>query len=484
VKGDEQTGHYRDAMYTLHQYAELHDLDRDYEKNLRKQLKLEFKRREVSDEQVLGQFPSTVRRRVLRKLYLHALLRTSLMKGVRQQFVDAFLAACHVEVLTPGEEIVQRGTVSSDLFLLVDGVVEVDDKIETAVVKENEGLAGGTSIAGSELQRASGWSVCMVGGGEFINDVGFFTESPQAETMKTVVVSKILRLSRSAYKTLLEDHPGSFTRILENLLKKVEEAAAELGEAPEVNLTCRIDVLRAGSVFEDTSTSSSYNRDVQKTVAAVQSQTALTAVQDLIKMHMNKQKDDHTTRFLGAASRGEISTIVLMCEHGFDPNSADYDNRTALMVASMKGNNETVAKLLEYSCNPNLVDVHGTSALLEAVKNGNEETVALLLQNDARLCLAESKAASMLCQAVFDGDIMLLRRLLWAGIHANASDYDKRAAVHIAAAEGNVSALKVLVEAGADLGVKDRWGNTVSTEAKNANAGHVLEYLKTLSLQP
>ena len=203
-------------------------------------------------------------------------------------------------------------------------------------------------------------------------------------------------------------------------------------------------------------------------------------MQDLVQMHINKQKDDHTTRFLFAASRDDTTTISLMCGQGFDPDSADYDNRTALMVASMKGNTEAVIKLLEYQANPNRVDMHGSSALYEAAKNGHETTMDALLKHGAELCMDESQAASTLCQTVFDSDILTLRRLLRARIQINASDYDKRAAVHIAAAEGNVAALKVLVELGADLTLKDRWNNSIEDEAKAANAGPVLEYLKTL----
>jgi ankyrin repeat protein len=105
----------------------------------------------------------------------------------------------------------------------------------------------------------------------------------------------------------------------------------------------------------------------------------------------------------------------------------------------MKGNTEVVKLLLQYNADPNLTDVHGTSALLEAVKNGHEGTVQVLASHGASLCLPESLAASILCQAVFDGDIVLLQRLLRAGIPVNASDYDKRSASHIAVSSSSSS---------------------------------------------
>jgi hypothetical protein len=51
--------------------------------------------------------------------------------------------------------------------------------------------------------------------------------------------------------------------------------------------------------------------------------------------------------------------------------------------------------------------------------------------------------ASQLCTAVFDGDMPLLRRLLHAGASPNVGDYDKRTALHIAAADGNLPAVSV-----------------------------------------
>ena len=116
--------------------------------------------------------------------------------------------------------------------------------------------------------------------------------------------------------------------------------------------------------------------------------------------------------------------------------------------------------------------------MLEAVKNGHETTMNLLSQYGADLCMPENRAASVLCQAVFDGDILLLRRLVKVGICIDAADYDGRTASLIAAAEGNVSALRVLAEAGADLTLQDRWGNTVQDEAVRSNSQKLLAFLE------
>jgi glutaminase len=52
--------------------------------------------------------------------------------------------------------------------------------------------------------------------------------------------------------------------------------------------------------------------------------------------------------------------------------------------------------------------------------------------------LKEVQAAARLCTAVYQCNLPLLRRLMRAGTPVNAGDYDKRTALHISAAEGNL----------------------------------------------
>lgn len=119
--------------------------------------------------------------------------------------------------------------------------------------------------------------------------------------------------------------------------------------------------------------------------------------------------------------------------------------------------------------------MHGSTALLEAVKNGNDVAMEMLLKNGAQLCMPGSLAASVLCQTVFDGDVVLLKRLLKAGIEINAADYDMRTAAHIAAAESSVAIIRILASHGADLSLADRWGNTPWHDLKDPEAKELIK---------
>lgn len=52
-------------------------------------------------EQVLGIFPTTIRRRILRHLYLGHVKNAYLFKGVRQKFLDALLSVARIELFMP-----------------------------------------------------------------------------------------------------------------------------------------------------------------------------------------------------------------------------------------------------------------------------------------------------------------------------------------------------------------------------------------------
>lgn len=416
VKGDEKTGEYRDNLETLRQYSDMHRFDKHFADGLKAQLRLEHYNREIADEQVLKNFPSAVRRKVLRKLYLKPLLKTKLMTDVRQQFVDAFLTSCKVEIFNPGEILIDRGSILSDLFLLVGGVAEVCSPEDSASRPSSDEKS---ERRGSEYDVDEHLSHRQLSSGDFIGSIGFFTESPQIDSVACLTVCKTRSLSRESYKILASDHPGSVGKILRNLLTTVNDM--------QLHLPKPLSVLRAGSAFDmEVQYGSLSTHEVTDIYEKIdQRKQELTALRDLIQMHLLKQLDDQTTRFCFAASRNDTATLQLMCENGFDPNNSDYDHRSALMVAAMKGADDAVRLLLQFGASANLTDVHGTTALLEAVKNGHEEIVSLLKEAGAELNMKESLAASVLCQAVFDGDILLLKRLLRAGIQVNAADYGK-----------------------------------------------------------
>ncbi|KAJ6375929.1 hypothetical protein OIU77_000821 [Salix suchowensis] len=111
--------------------------------------------------------------------------------------------------------------------------------------------------------------------------------------------------------------------------------------------------------------------------------------------------------------------------------------RSPLHIAASKGYEDISLLLIEQGVDVNISDKFGNTPLLEAIKGGHDER-----------------------------DLNLLKRVLANGINPNAKNFDYRTPLHIAASEGLHSIVSLLVEAGASVFPKDRWGNTPLDEAR------------------
>jgi CRP-like cAMP-binding protein len=112
-----------------------------------------------------GSYPTVLRRRALRHLYLSTLRRCYLFEGGRQRFVDALLAAAHVELLMPGVEVVADGDHVAELIVCVSGSLEALD------VDGNSGNPNSSSHGGGRY-GSMGYDSSLRGGDAFIGGPG------------------------------------------------------------------------------------------------------------------------------------------------------------------------------------------------------------------------------------------------------------------------------------------------------------------------
>jgi len=70
---------------------------------------------------------------------------------------------------------------------------------------------------------------------------------------------------------------------------------------------------------------------------------------------------------------------------------------------------------------------------------------------------------SLLLSCASSGDLTGIIQLLDEGASVNSCDYDKRTGLHVAASEGHVAVVELLLSRGADVNPVDRWGDTVSS---------------------
>eukprot|EP01130_Rhizamoeba_saxonica_P012440 TRINITY_DN5247_c0_g1_i1.p1 TRINITY_DN5247_c0_g1~~TRINITY_DN5247_c0_g1_i1.p1 ORF type:complete len:1393 (-),score=361.44 TRINITY_DN5247_c0_g1_i1:42-4220(-) len=198
------------------------------------------------------------------------------------------------------------------------------------------------------------------------------------------------------------------------------------------------------------------------------------------RMYCEASSTDKLGRLIHYAAIGKLPEVVKIIEtEGLSVNSCDYDKRYPLHLAAAEGKLEIVKYLVEKGADVHAIDRWGNSPMTDAVASGQSDVVEYLRQYGGSF--DKSGAASDVCDAAQKNNIPLLEKYIKAGVDINIGDYDKRTALHIAASEGHLEAVKFLIEHGANVNVVDRFGNTPlsdSSRGRSKSKKKIYEILK------
>lgn len=155
------------------------------------------------------------------------------------------------------------------------------------------------------------------------------------------------------------------------------------------------------------------------------------------------------SNLLDAVRKGDHATVKqLIKQKKADIDLADSMGHTPLMIASGEGYITIVKMLLKQKPAIDLRNYFGESALMMAVQGGHTDVVILLLKHGANVNLTDRKGwtALMLCRSNIVGALLLKHG---ADVnHQTASG--AITALMVAAEEGNVLLLKLLLQSCAD----------------------------------
>ncbi|KAK6249838.1 hypothetical protein SCA6_003843 [Theobroma cacao] len=273
--------------------------------------------------------------------------------------------------------------------------------------------------------------------GEFIADLqtfssfgelSFLCNTPQPYTIRVRELCRVLRLDKQSFMEIVEINFSDGRIILNNLL-----------EGKDSNMQNEI-------------------------------------LESDVTLYIGKLESELAARLNCAAYNGDLYRLKRLIGAGADPNKTDYDGRSPLHIAASKGYEDITSFLIEQNVDINISDKFGNTPLLESIKHGHDQVASLLV--NAGALLAMDDAGGFLCMTVARRDLDLLKRVLAGGIDPNAKSYDYRTPLHVAASEGLYLAAKMLIEAGASVFSKDRWGNTPLEEARIAGNRNLIGLLE------
>ncbi|XP_025032954.1 protein phosphatase 1 regulatory subunit 12A isoform X1 [Python bivittatus] len=207
----------------------------------------------------------------------------------------------------------------------------------------------------------------------------------------------------------------------------------------------------------------------------------------VVKRKKTKVKFDDSAVFLAACSSGDTEEVLRLLERGADINYANVDGFAALHQACIDDNIDMVKFLVENGANINQPDNEGWIPLHAAASCGYLDIAEYLISQGAHvgavnsegntpLDIAEEEAMEELLQNEVNRQgvdieaarkeeerIMLRDARQWLNSgHINDVRHAKSGgtALHVAAAKGYTEVLKLLIQAGYDVNIKDYDGWT------------------------
>jgi ankyrin repeat protein len=186
-----------------------------------------------------------------------------------------------------------------------------------------------------------------------------------------------------------------------------------------------------------------------------------------------------------AAANGDVAEIERLITNGEKPNLQDSHSRTPLLVAAYRRKTAAAQALLRLGADPNVSDADGFDVLAIAAFNNDLELtkIALAAGADARAVVGADDGSALITAAHL-GRVEIVQALIDAKAlidHANARGWT---AVTIAVVLGNgdkehTAVIQALVKAGADVGFKDRQGNTALDYARQRGYSEIVHILET-----
>jgi len=281
------------------------------------------------------------------------------------------------------------------------------------------------------------------------------------DTIRRLVLEKAVDVNQGDYDRRTALHLAASEGLLPVVEYLVDEAHAGVNPVDRWGGTPLDDAVR------------SKHKDVATYLTAKGGYTAQ-------KLLTEAESKDQSLNLIDAASQGNLVAVRVLIAQGADVNQGDYDKRTALHLAASEGMLEMVRVLVrEAKAEVNPVDRWGGTPFDDATRHKHDPVIAFLSKNGGKKGTRQDATIADLVDAASKGDKELMREFVRQGVQVNAGDYDKRTPLHLAASEGRVEMIRLLVEEGkADLNPVDRWGGTPLDDAVRSRHTDVVAYLK------
>ena len=169
-----------------------------------------------------------------------------------------------------------------------------------------------------------------------------------------------------------------------------------------------------------------------------------------------KSQEKKNSKYLEAAGKGELETLVTLLDAGADINCKDEKGDSALHLAAGKGHDTIVKTLVDHGLDVNSRARFNMTPLMYAANEGHESTAYTLIKAGADITCKDYIGYNALHFAAEGGLDTIVKMLVDQGLDVNTQGGQYgRTPLMQAAMMGNMNTFNILMSAGADITCKD-----------------------------
>ncbi len=186
------------------------------------------------------------------------------------------------------------------------------------------------------------------------------------------------------------------------------------------------------------------------------------------KANINTKNADNMTPLATAANAGNFDMVKFLVENKADINTQNINGLTPLMIAANIGNLEMATLLINDKSDVNNKDKNGMTAFNYALNKDSLPIVQLLMKNGASTGNQDLSLHTLLTLAISNNDLAMATPLITKD-NVNARDKSGWTPLTLAAKNGNLEIVQLLLKNGADVNLPTTSGNTQLLYGPNIN---------------
>ncbi|KAF5296333.1 hypothetical protein FQA39_LY12550 [Lamprigera yunnana] len=180
--------------------------------------------------------------------------------------------------------------------------------------------------------------------------------------------------------------------------------------------------------------------------------------QFLCRDFLERKNNTGNTPLLVAIMNDRTDNILSLIQYGADLSARNNDGDTCMDVAINKGNRTVIKLLLDNGSDPHTINQHGETCILIAVESGDEVLAKNLLDKNVDMNVMSNLGYTPFLASLEKGHYNLAKLLITRGANVKIRRITGNN-LHFAITQ-KVNVIQELLDAGLDIEMKDKDGNT------------------------